>query len=96
MVGTPFSDEWVSTYSPEVRDLAEAKMASVYEDTGEPLLGQCWLYAVPRAWADAHPDWPREMIWRYPAGSIHGEPYVLKGTEIGGRPFRDNRMLGDL
>ena len=24
MVGTPFSDEWVSTYSPEVRDLAEA------------------------------------------------------------------------
>ena len=68
MVGTPFSDEWVSTYSPEVRDLAEAAMAR-----GE--LGQCWMYAVPRGWAACHDE--TSVVWNYPSGQLRGEPFRL-------------------
>ena len=83
-MSTPFSDEWVSTYTPEVRDLAEAAMAR-----GE--LGQCWLYAVPRAWVESNQDVPHQTIWNYPSGQLRGEPFFLKGTVAS-----DKRALGDL
>ena len=66
------SDDWVTTFTPETARLAEAAMRR-----GE--LEANFQYAVPREWAEAHPD-HGPVVWRYYGPSIlTGEPFPLSG-----------------
>lgn len=66
-----YSDEWITTFSPETARLAEQAMAA-----GE--LAQNFQYAVPRAWHEAHPD-HGPVVWMYrPPNMLTGEPFDLR------------------
>jgi hypothetical protein len=63
-------DDWVTTFSPETARLAEQAMR-------EGRLPQNFQYAIPREWAEAHPN-QGPVVWVYRGPSIlTGEPFLL-------------------
>ncbi len=53
-----WSDDWISTFSPELARLTEQAMEN-------GTLPQNLQYAVPRAWAEANPGLVSRTVWVY-------------------------------